>query len=220
MDQNLPRDLEVPATVGYELQAYDGGLESLGSYWAEFPIPGVHCRRCLSTLDFEYVSRSAAVEGVWDVIDIQGRCIVGDRFRQFCLSNGFADVELPCVDAARGYYELRPTRILEVDLSRSEPLLRDFCSVCGNFESYVNGRGLFLTDVTHPLPHGIYRTDLIVGCGIGKHPRIIVAPETAGKMDSLRLSRMELRPVPYIDPNFDRRKAEIDSAYTHLRNQR
>lgn len=217
MAEDLSGNLEVPAPIGYELNAYDGGLDCLGSYWAEFPIPGVHCPKCFSTLDFRYVSQSVRIRGPWDIVDVQGRCIVGERFREFCLTNGFTDVELPCVDSKHRYYELKPTRILEVDTDRSKPILSDFCTVCGNFESYVNGRGLFIVDVEHPLKRGIYRTDLIVGCGIGKHPRIIVAPETAEQMRSWHLNKVEFKPVPYVDPQFERRKADMEAVYKQSR---
>lgn len=136
----------------------------------------------------------------------EGHILVTERFREFCLRNGYDDVEFPCVDTRRPLFELRPTRIVDVDVERSEPQFCEFCTRCGNFECYIFGRGLFLRDVNGPLPDGFYRTDLIFGCRAGKHPIVIVAPDTRDKIVIERFSRLYMIALPMIDAEFDARK--------------
>jgi hypothetical protein len=95
--------------------------------------------------------------------------------------------------------------------------LADFCTKCGNFECYVRGRGVFFYDVTRPLKDGIYRTDLIVGCRMGKHFDIVVAPATRQRVATAGFRRIKFQPLPALDPEFDWRKAANLEAAARMR---
>lgn len=206
MAKNLPRNPQVHQTLGYLLQSSDGGRRPF-SYWGDDAVPGVHCPACRSPIDYEAVSRTVKVRGHADTYWADGHIIVSERFRDFCRVSGYDDIEFPCVDEKRRLYELRPTRVLQVDIERSEPLLSDFCARCGNFECYMRGRGIFLYDLTKPLRDGVYRTDLIAGCCLGKSYDIIVAPETRARMAAQGFRKLRFGALPNFDPDFDRRKA-------------
>lgn len=206
MVEDLSRNSEVLPTLGYLLTAYDGGRNTF-QYWGDNPIPGVHCPACYSPIDQDAVSTQIDVRGRLEAYSLQGHLVVSERFRDFILKSGYHDVELPCVDARRRLYEVRPTRVLKVDIEKSEPLLSDFCVKCGNFECYVRGRGVFLYNSGRSLKKGIYRTDLLVGCHMGKHFDVIVAPETKEKIIAAKFGRLRFRPLPDLDPEFEWRKS-------------
>lgn len=207
MATDLSRDSEVLQAVGYEFAAHDGGYDPF-EYWESVPMKGIHCPECYSPLDHEMISTRVSVRGRSDVFFADRHVLVTERFREFCLRNGYDDVEFPCVDKRRPLFELRPTRILDVDVERSEPIICEFCMRCGNFQCYLYGRGLYLRDVTKPLPDGFYRTDLIFGCRAGKHPMIIIGPETREKIVAQRFSRLYISALPMIDPEFEKRRQE------------
>jgi hypothetical protein len=217
MATDLSRDSEVLQPVGYEFSAYDGGYRPF-EYWDQVPIPGTHCPQCYSTLDHDLVPEKVTVRGRSDVYCVWGHLVVTERFREFCLRGGYDDIEFPCVEKRRPLYQLRPTRVLDVDIERSEPQFGDFCTRCGNFESYIFGRGLFLRDVAEPLPDGFYRTDLVFGCRAGKFPTIVVGPETREKIIAERFSRVRFTALPMIDPEFETRKRRGTEA--EMRRQR
>ena len=206
MAKNLPRDPQVHQTLGYLLEAHDGGRRPF-SYWGDDAVPGVHCPACRSPIDYEAVSRTVKVRGRADTYWADGHIIVSERFRDFCRDSRYDDIEFPCVDEKRRLYELRPTRVLQVDIERSEPLLSSFCTKCGNFECYMRGRGIFLYDLTKPLRDGVYRTDLVVGCCLGKSYDIIVAPETRARMAAQGFRNLRFSALPDLDTNFEKRKA-------------
>ena len=218
MEQDFPRDPQLLQAVGYEFAAHDGGYDTF-EYWETVPTAGSHCPKCYSPLDHEIVSTKVTVRGRWGVFYAEGHILVTERFREFCLRNGYDDVEFPCVDRRRPLFELRPTRVVEVDIERSEPIFCEFCTRCGNFECYMYGRGLFLRYVIGPLPDGFYRTDLIFGCRAGKHPIVIVAPETRDKIVAERFSRLYITALPMIDADFDARKQQGIEASARLQEQ-
>ena len=206
MAKNFSGSKKVHPPLGYLLEANDGGLYPL-NYWDDDPIPGIHCPECYSPLDYDALPKNVKIRGQRDAFDADGHLIVSERLRDWCLVSGYGDVQLPCVNERRRLYEIRPTRVLQLDVERSEPLLGDFCIKCGNFESYLFGRGTFFYDITRPLRDGIYRSDLIFGCKMGKHYLIIVAPDTREKMLAAKLRGLRFRALPDIDPDFDQRKA-------------
>jgi hypothetical protein len=206
MAKNFPRDQKVHQALGYLVEAHDGGRNP-HYYWGGDAVPGVHCPACRSPIDYEAVSRTLKIRGRADAYWADGHIIVSERFRNFCRDSGYDDIEFPRVDEKRRLYEMRPTRVLQVDIERSEPLLSDFCTKCGNFECYMRGRGIYLHDVTRPLRDGVYRTDLIKGCRMGKSYDIIVAPETRTRMMAQGFQKLRFRALPDFDPDFDRRKA-------------
>ena len=218
MAKNLSRDKKVHQTVGYLLEAYAGGRRPF-YYWGDEAVPGVHCPACRSPIDYEAVSRTVKVRGHLDVNWADGHIIVSERFRKFCRDSGYDDIEFPCVDEKRGLYELRPRRVLKVDIERSEPQLSGFCTKCGNFECYMRGRGIFLYDVTKPLRDGVYRTDLVVGCCLGKSYDIVVAPETRARMMAQEFQKLRFRALPNLDPDFEKRKASSIRSGTWWRKQ-
>ena len=219
MATDLSRNPEIHP-VGYEFAAHDGGYNPF-EYWESIPIKGIHCPDCYSPLDHETISTRVEVRGRSDVFNADGHLIVTERFRDFCLRNGYDDVEFPCVDRKRPLFELRPTRILDVDVERSKPIFCEFCMRCGNFECYLYGQGLYLQDVNEPLPDGFYRTDLIVGCRSGKHPIIIVAPETRKKIIAEKFTRLYISSLPLLDDEFEKRKQEgMDAILRHQRELR
>ncbi len=218
MAEDLSRDPQLLQAVGYLLEAYDGGLNPF-RYWGDDPIPGIHCPECYSPIDYEAVSSIVEVRGKNDGYWADGHIIVSERFRDVCRKLGYDDVMFPCVDAKRRLYELRPTRVLKVDTDRSEPLLSGFCMKCGNFDCYIRGRGVFLYDISKPLADGIYRTDLIVGCRMGKHYDVIVAPGTRDKLGAAKLRRITFRPLPDVDLEFEKRKERARSSAAWWRRQ-
>lgn len=220
MAKDLSGSAQVSEAIGFEFAAYDGGLEPF-RYWSDSPIAGVHCPACHGPVDHEAISSSVSIRGRSDVLYADGHLIVTDRFRAFCVDSGYRDVEFPCIDRPRSLFELRPTRIVDVDVELSEPILGSFCLRCGNFDCYLEGRGMFLRDVTRPLEDGFYRTDLVFGCSIGKHPIIVVAPMTRWKIEAEGFRRLSFIPIPTIDPDFDRRrKGNLDSELRELRRLR
>jgi len=207
MAKDLSRSAQIHETVGFEFAAYDGGLQPF-RYWSESPVAGVHCPACHGVIDHEAISSSVSVRGRYDVSYVDGHLVVSERFRDFCIESGYRDVEFPCIDKRRSLFELRPTRIVDVDVERSEPIMLGVCLRCGNFDCYLEGRAMFLRVADEPLDDGFYRTDLIFGCSVGKHPKIVVAPSTREKIVKKGFSRLFFIPIPTIDPEFEKRKEE------------
>jgi hypothetical protein len=218
MDADLPRSPKVHETIGFEFEAYDGGLNPF-RYWHQVPAPGVHCPRCYSPLDQEALSQNVSIRGKADVYWASGHLIVSDAFRSFCLASGYDDVEFPRVRTGRQIlFELRPTRVLDVDFERSEPLLREFCLRCGNFACYLTGRGLYFHDVAEPLEDGFYRTNLIFGCASAKYPIVVVGHDTMRRIAGAKFKGVAFTPVPNVDPSFEhRKKGSVDSDIRHRR---
>jgi hypothetical protein len=216
MAGDLSRDPQLLQAVGYFLEPYDGGLNPF-RHWGDDPIPGIHCPKCYSPIDHEAVSTSVDVRGNNDAYWADGHVVVSERFRDLFWSLGYDDIAFPCVDAKRRLYELRPTRILQVDIEKSEPLLSGFCVKCGNFDSYIRGRGVFLYDISKPLTDGVYRTDLLVGCRIGKHYDVIVARETRDKLLATKPRRIRFRPLPDFDADFEKRREQGKASATWWR---
>jgi hypothetical protein len=220
MAKDLPRSTQVPEAIGFEFAAYDGGLQPF-RYWTDSPIRGVHCPGCHGPIDLEAVSSRVSVRGKSDVFYADGHIIVTERFRDFCIQAGYHDVEFLLIDKRRPLFELRPTRILDIDIECSQPLLRSFCLRCGNFDCYLEGRATILRDTIKPLEDGFYRTDLVFGCSIGKHPKIIVAAATRKKIEAEGFRRLSFTPIPTIDPDFERRRVgSLDSELREMRRLR
>lgn len=206
MATNLPGIREILPQVGYELRPYSGLYAVEGEYWGVVPQPGVHCPECYSPLDQEFISRDVRVRMRKDAMDATGHVIVSQRFRDFCVQHRYENLAFYEVGKRQKRYEFRATRVLRVDVERSQPYLAEFCTRCGNFECYLRGKGLFLENVDEPLPDGFYRTDLIWGCRAGKHPLIIVGAETKRKLVAAGLTGLDFRSVPFIDEEFEARK--------------
>ncbi len=220
MAKDISRSEEVHSPLGYLVEAHDGGLDPF-NYWDDDPIPGIHCPECYSPLDYDALAKNVKVRGQRDAFDADGHLIVSERLRDWCMGSGYGDVQFPCVNERRRLYEMRPTRVLQLDVERSEPLLKRFCAKCGNFDSYLLGRGTFLYDITKPLRDGLYRTDVVFGCRMGKHYLIIVAPDTREKMLAAKLRGLQFRALPDLDPEFELRKARgIESSAWWRRKQR
>jgi hypothetical protein len=219
MAKDLSRGSKVHPPLGYVMVAHDGGLQPY-EYWGDDPIPGVHCPECSSPIDHAAVSKTLAIRSKRDAFFADAHIVVSSRLRDWCLTAGYADVQFPCLNERRGLYELRPTRIVQVDVQRSEPLFSGFCIKCGNFDSYLLGRGIYLHDVTKPLRDGIYRTDLIIGCRLGKNFLTIVAPETRDRMLAAKLRDLRFWALPMFDPDFEQRKAEAAKSAAWWRRKR
>jgi hypothetical protein len=167
------------APIAYRLSVGDAGW-----YYPD-PAPiGTYCPSCGSPRDYLQVSRVAEVKRGRDCLyTYDGHFLVSDRFRRFCLDNGYTDVEFEVATKKGDLYDLRPTRILEVDIARTKPRLDGFCVRCGQFK----GIHTAIADhrihkgVDSPLPDGIYRSDLVWGAG-GKSPTVLVAPVTRDKI--------------------------------------
>jgi hypothetical protein len=207
MAKDLSRSREIHEVVGYQLKAYDGGLKAF-TYW-EVPQAAIHCPACNGTFDFEAVSKQVRANGPWQIASARGRIIVGNQVRDFCRRHGYRDVMFPILDSRRQLFELRPERLLEVDLERSQPILTDFCTRCGNFQCYLLGQGLFFRGVSEALPSGFYRTNIAFGCGMSKSPLVIVAPKTMRELRGEHLRGLKFKAVPFVDPDYTRRKAQI-----------
>ncbi len=212
MAANLPGIREIFPRLGYELRAYSGLYAVEAFYWGRLPQPGVHCPVCYSPLDQEFVSHDVRARMRKDAMDADGHVIVSERFRDFCVRSRYADLAFYEVGKRRKRYELRATRVLRVDVERSQPYLTEFCTRCGNFECYLRGKGLFLENVTEPLLDGFYRTDLIWGCRAGKHPLILVGAETKRKLHAAGLTGLDFRSVPFIDEGFEARKEKFEAS--------
>ncbi len=197
MDKDLSGGLEAFQTVGYVIHCYEAG-----EYWNSRPIEGVHCPVCFVVHDFEKVSDRFEVRVAHDTIMTRDNftMVVSKRFREFCARNGYDDIEFHLVDQNKELYELRPTRILRVDLEKSQPDFWSICLRCGKFDAVLIGRGVFFKYVDQPLPDGFYRTDFHWGQGCARRPKIIVGPETKQKLKREGFKRIAYEPVPYVVP--------------------
>jgi hypothetical protein len=175
-----------------------------------------NAKECYSPVNQDAVSDQIEVRGRLDAYFPHQHLLVSERLRDFLLTLSH-DVDFPCVSAKRRLYEVRPTRVLQVDIEKSEPLLFDFCIRCGNFECYLRGCGVFLYDIASPLKDGIYRTDLLAGCRMAKHFDVIVVPATKQKIGAANFRGLRFRPLPDLDPEFEVRKAAMIEAATQSR---
>lgn len=218
MAEDIPRGEEVhTAPVGYELDAYDGGLDPFeysGDHW---PPTAPYCPECDSLLDFEYIAREVRLRGSWDFASADGRIILSERAQKYCRQIGAAEQDFRLLDPKRRLFELWPRQILKVDVKRSEPRFVEFCTRCGNFGGYMFYRGLFFDDVPEPLREGFYRTDLMFGQGMGKCPIFVVAPQTMEKLKVARFRRLKFQPVPYANPRFKSLQQTIRRAAEYTR---
>ncbi len=205
MDKDVPgSDAQNPG-LAYLLWPYSGGVRVAGTYWGPLPEAGIHCPECSSVLDHTRVSSHVKMRAKRDIASADGRVIVSARFRNFCEAAGYPDLEFHEVDARRKLFEMRPTRLLYVDIDRSAPIFTGQCWRCGNIDC-LHGRGFFFHDLTKPLDRGFFRSDLLWGCRAGKHPRIVVGEETKRQLSEARFS-VRFDALPDLDPNFERRLA-------------
>ena len=166
------------AEIGFEITGADAGW-----YYADDERPGIACLNCQSVTNHDFVSRAAEVKRGRDfAFTYDGHLLVSDRFRRFCLDSGYGDVVFEAATAKGDYFDLRPTRVLNVDVIRSKCRFTAACTSCGQFVGIHSGVGTIFKDVATPLVDGFYRTDIYWAHAWNKAPEFIVAPETRRKI--------------------------------------
>lgn len=136
-----------------------------------------------------YVKRGADVSATYDLY-----YIVSDRFRDFCLNEGYKGLVFEDFISDPTHFYLLVNNILKFDAARGEVLFERLCKACGNYESVVGANPSYLLR-SKPLEDQFYRTDLLFGSKDRKRPSILVGAETKAKLEAANLKGLTFRPA-------------------------
>jgi hypothetical protein len=126
--------------------------------------------------------------------------IVTDRFKEFCLNEGYPGLEFREFDNDKSHFNFIVKRIVKFDAIRRDTTFEKLCSACKHYESVVGATASYLLR-SKPLRDGFYRTDLLFGSGDTKSPVIIVASETKAKLEKAKLKGLTFAPAFGLEPS-------------------
>lgn len=165
--------------IAYHLAPYYG----VGHFFNGQEPAGVLCRECDCVLDDEYVPKRVSIRRPYEVASTyDNRTIVSERFKRFCDNERLKRVQFILVNERRKLYLLRPRKVLQLDISRSNTRFGKICRSCGQHEFVVGIDGIRLRDIRKPIRRGLYRSDLLFASNRGKRPLHVVGIETRDRI--------------------------------------
>jgi hypothetical protein len=153
-------------------------------------------RNCGTLLDRTYLPSRVLPLKRYDICATSdGRVLVSERFKHWCGQQSYHGLRFRKVSEQPPYYDFEPTDTVEFDAQRAGTRFEDKCSICGNFESVVGTYPLGLRNVTSPLQHGFFRTDLEFGSRWEKSPLIMVGIRTKEAMKIEKFRLVDYEPI-------------------------
>ncbi|MBU0982129.1 Zn-ribbon domain-containing protein [Patescibacteria group bacterium] len=155
------------------------------------------CPNCGYRTDFQYVNKQFKMKRrVYDFsFTYDGYPICSLRFKEFCVRQKYRNLEFDEFDTTNKFYIIRPTEILEYDLTRSHPRFDKFCDTCRNFESVTKPYPAYIQNITKELADGFYRSDLMFASGNEKSPLIIIGKETRERLKKEKMKGLEFQEI-------------------------
>jgi hypothetical protein len=195
--------------VAYKLSAQDDGTHMLGNETFRAPrSAGFHdwrfgkdgvphpatCPTCGRKTDPEYVNPEfKAKRRTWDIsATYDGYCLVSNRFREFCQTQGWEGMTFSSLPADKDFFVLRLANVLPFDAKRRKTRFEDPCPTCGGFYNVIGATPVFLCGVTEPIHEGFFRSDLEFASGPEQHPLILVGVDTAEKLRDEKFRKLDL----------------------------
>jgi len=141
-----------------------------------------------------YVKTGADISSTYDL-----HYIVSDRFRDFCVREGYEGLVFQDFIKDRTHFHFTVEKIVKFDAVRRDTVFERICKVCKNYESVVGATPTYLLR-SSALADGFYRTDLLFGSGDRKSPAILVGAETKAKLQAAKLKGLKFLPAYGIEP--------------------
>ena len=151
------------------------------------------CPKCGYRTDYRYTNKDFKLKR--KTMDFSstydGVTIVSQRFKDFCVRNGYDNLVFILLSKVPYFYQLYVNgNVLEFEATKKDK----YCDVCGQYES-VTGPFMMLDDITEPLKDGFYQSDLWFASGNEKSPLTIIAPETKAKLDREKIKNVCLNKI-------------------------
>lgn len=175
--------------LAYEIIPYDGGAH----FFEDKRMP-VLCPSCTSLIVKDFLPTNVKPQKKWDICSsYDNRAIVNERFKAWCDGQGFGGIGFRKVNANPAYFVFEPTTVLRLDPRCAR--FSEKCPDCGNFRFGKRLGPLRLLEVSSPIMHGFFRTDLEYGSGREQSPCIIVGIETMQLLKRERFRLFDIKPV-------------------------
>jgi hypothetical protein len=123
-----------------------------------------------------------------------GRVIVSDRFRRFCVRHKVPGCAFVRVGKKRRLYWLRAVRQIPYPRDKRAIWHEPACRTCDHRMTYLKPP-VALASRRRPLARGFWRTDLEFGHTVVAHPIMFVDIETAEKLRRAGMKGLSLLPV-------------------------
>lgn len=120
--------------------------------------------------------------------------IVSDRFREFCLHEGYKGLVFQSFTKDTTHFHFMVENIVQFDTARRGTVFERLCQVCKHYESVVGATPAYLLQ-SMPLTDGFYRTDVLFGSRDRKGPEILVGVETKAKLQAAKLKGLTFSPA-------------------------
>lgn len=173
----------------YKLSAEDNDLD----FWGDRHDVN-RCTVCAALLDKwkEDLSRVPIRRAPkYDVSSsISGVYVVTKRFRACVEDNALTGLEFTPLQA--GLFSIRPKVSVPFDAARRGTRFLKQCQVCGQYESVVGARPVFLTANAIVPARGFVRTDLEFGSFDEKHPLVLCGGEATEVLRGANLKGLTL----------------------------
>lgn len=136
----------------------------------------VFCPVCKNVIDELYTpARLKNVKSKYPLsFTYDGRPIVSDDFRAFCMAQDPEGAEFILVHSKPSLYLMRVKRVVDFDVCKRKTTMTNFCNCCKTFAQIAGASPGFLLGIDSPLDWGFFRTNVMFGSYREKHPQIII----------------------------------------------
>ena len=167
-----------------------------GDYFTGKEPAGVLCSECECVIDHDYIPKRVSIRRPYDVACTYDKhTIVNEAFKQFCEKEELTGVEFVLVNERRRLYLLRLHNVLRFDAQHSSTRFGKVCNKCGQHEFVVGFEPTRLCEVTKPIEHGLYRSDLLFGSTYARTPINFAGIETKRRIEAMRFRGTCFNPI-------------------------
>jgi hypothetical protein len=175
--------------AGFELS----GPSGQGFFFDQETLDQYCCRGCRRVVR-RYRPKFITLKEYFDFCyTYDGRAIVSDRFRRFCVRHKVPGCAFARVGKRRRLYWFRAVRRIPYPRDKRSIWHEPACRTCGYRMSYLI-RPVRLSNRRRPLARGFWRTDLEFGHTVVAHQRIFVDVKTAEMLRRAKLSGLSMLP--------------------------
>jgi hypothetical protein len=121
-------------------------------------------------------------------------CIVTDRFKEFCETNGYEQLTFIPITNSDCYF-FQPNTIFPLDPVRREIRFKNFCEHCSTYRYVIGATPSYKVQDYEEKADFIYRSNYSFGSDDKKSPIIIVGLETMKKMKQAKLKGLYFKDV-------------------------
>ncbi len=174
--------------IGYNLSGPDNDSH-MYYHAAGLPV----CPQCGYKMNSEYINPDLRIKRrKYDFSFTYDNCaIVSLKFKEFCIRNGYSEIEFQKLPADSAFFLLAIRNVLDFDVEKANTRFLKFCPACNRYESVVGIAPFCLKNIHMPLEDNFYRTNLEFGSGNEKNPGIIVGVDTYSKLKREQFTGLE-----------------------------